>query len=215
MRRLAALALGAGLLPAVAVAQQTQQDYHDQGKAFATTLNTNVSGIATNTGNTSLVPSYAGSSRPESSYVDGNMYDPAVAAAQDTSTPQGNAASLIQGSFASRPNIPVNKTDPWLQPGNNAIANAPSAFSSLTGQYADCTQSGGGTSTTTNLVTCDVYYTETNNTCSVGTDVTVIANWQYLCTETRNTYTQTCTRTLNATYDTIQGVVTSWVTTCP
>lgn len=216
MNKAVALAVVIALAPSVVLGQATQQDYHNDGKAFGTSLNTGAAQAAVNSGSVGLVPNYAGSTRPESQYQNGVMTDAAISAARDTSTPQGNAASLIQGSFATRPQIPVSKTDTWLVNGQNAIANPQSVApnNSLTGQYADCQTVGGTTQSTADLHTCDTYYTETNNSCSIGTVVDVQNNWQYICTQSRNTYTESCTRQLSVTFDPVQGIVQQWTSSC-
>lgn len=207
--------LAAGLLAAGPIwAQTSPQSAHDDGLSFGGSSAGQAQNAAKSSASVGAVPGYAGTNPSQTQYQSGNMYDAAVSAAQDTTTYPGQAASLIQGSFATRPQITVSKSDSWLQPGQQAIAN-PQTVPGISGQYGDCQTVNGPGYTSPDIRTCDVYYTETTSQCSTGVNVNVTANWQYDCTETRNSYTQTCTRTLNATYSTTAGVVETWTTTCP
>ena len=175
-------------LSALAQSASPTQAAHDDGKAFGAATNPTVQG-SVNNGNVGNAPDYNGTSLPQSSYSDGNMYDAATAAAQND-----QAAQVIGTSFPSRSTQPVSKSDSFLNTYWGVAANPNSVLPSFSGQYGDCiTQPGGQGPPTTQMETCDQYSTLVNNTCTNTRDVEVQANPIYNCTVDSPTQPEACT----------------------
>lgn len=201
-----ALCVLAALLLALPASAQTQSDARNDAKAFGTPQQENLKGVARNQSNPGEVPNYQGTNLPESAYQNGIMFDDAVERAHDTSTPEGEAATLLSDSFANRPKIEVKRSDAWMQPGLDAEANPKSLVDSFTGRYGECKELPGATLPGgSTYKTCDVWSDLTTSTCYLERLVSVDQHHRYRCDKVRDSYTVSCQNQLRVSCDWVQS----------
>ncbi len=94
--------------------------------------------------NNQTVPGYEGTSRPESGYSHGLMYDDAEARALFGTGQDGKAARAVVGGFSTRPDIVIDQREDWIIDAKRGEDTPEDFISIMENNYGDCT---GGTAT--------------------------------------------------------------------
>jgi hypothetical protein len=95
--------------------------------------------------NSNTVPGYEGTSRPESGYSHGLMYDDAEARALWGTGQDGEAARAVVGGFTDRTDIVIDEREDWIGNAQRGEDTPEDFISIMESNYGDCT---GGTVTT-------------------------------------------------------------------
>lgn len=180
----AAIVAGMSMSSRDSMAQMSFSGAKEEGKALGTAGTGAAQGNAVNP-NLGEIPGYTTSNPPQTGYNDANMYDAGVVESQTN-----EAAQLLHGSFANRPHIIVEKTDPWLQKGWDTSANPQDVINDFTGSYEDCEEPTSQYPGQTEYRTCTVWENFDQETCSLGQIVEVSAGTGYACYSGRG-YAQT------------------------
>ena len=89
--------------------------------------------------NQETVPGYHGSSRPESGYAHGLMYDDAETRALFGLGPDAKAAQTVIGGFSTRPEVVIDTREDWIGNAGRGEETPEDFISIMEDHYGDCT----------------------------------------------------------------------------